>query len=152
MRVYYDRDCDINLIKDKKVAILPDQSLEDDDLIAFTKRMGPLFTHVRSMFHSPEHPEIMFVSNLKDDGRPLGSLGDVPMAVARGNLILADEGRTLDYGVTGPAPLRAASTDDNADFDAFLAFLEEWSENEDVTAFSETIVVPSNCPPLRIAW
>ena len=26
MRVYYDRDCDINLIKDKKVAILGDGS------------------------------------------------------------------------------------------------------------------------------
>jgi hypothetical protein len=34
---------------------------------------------------------------------PLGTLGDDPMAVARGNLILADEGRTLDYGVSGPA-------------------------------------------------
>jgi len=61
---------------DEKVVILPDQSLEDDDLIAFTKRMGPLFVHVRSMFHSKTHPEIMIVSNLKEEGRALGALGD----------------------------------------------------------------------------
>ena len=61
---------------ENKVAILHDQHLSDQELLAFTKRMGPLFVHVRSMFHSPEHPEIMFVSNLKEEGRPLGSLGD----------------------------------------------------------------------------
>lgn len=61
---------------ESKVAVLRDQNLTDEDLIAFTRRMGPLFTHVRSMFHSPEFPEIMLVSNLKEDGRSLGSLGD----------------------------------------------------------------------------
>jgi len=59
-----------------KVVVLHDQQLSDEDLLAFTRRLGPLFTHVRSMFHSPVHPEIMFVSNLKEDGRALGSLGD----------------------------------------------------------------------------
>ena len=61
---------------ENKVAVLPGQHLSDEDLLVFTKRMGPLFTHVRSMFHSQEHPEIMFVSNLKEDGRALGALGD----------------------------------------------------------------------------
>lgn len=61
---------------ENKVAILHDQDLSDEDLLAFTRRMGPLFTHVRSMFHSTEHPEIMFVSNLKEEGRALGALGD----------------------------------------------------------------------------
>lgn len=61
---------------DNKVAVLHDQQLTDDDLMSFTERLGPLFVHVRSMFHSPDHPEIMFVSNLKEEGRALGSLGD----------------------------------------------------------------------------
>lgn len=73
-------DADIEQLRtiwmDNKVAILPNQSLSDEDLIDFTKRMGPLFVHVRSMFHSPKHPEIMIVSNLKEDGRALGALGD----------------------------------------------------------------------------
>jgi taurine dioxygenase len=61
---------------DNKVAVLRNQQLDDDALLAFTRHMGPLFVHVRSMFHSPEYPEIMFVSNLKEDGKPLGTLGD----------------------------------------------------------------------------
>lgn len=61
---------------ENKVVVLHDQKLTDQDLLDFTKRMGPLFTHVRSMFHSPDYPEIMFVSNLKEGGRALGSLGD----------------------------------------------------------------------------
>ncbi|MFT5173730.1 MAG: taurine dioxygenase [Gammaproteobacteria bacterium] len=61
---------------ENKVAVLPEQHLSDDQLLAFTRRMGPLFVHVRSMFHSSDYPEIMFVSNLKEDGRALGSLGD----------------------------------------------------------------------------
>jgi taurine dioxygenase len=42
----------------------------------FTRRFGPLFVHVRSQFHSKEHPEVMLVSNAKEDGRNLGALGD----------------------------------------------------------------------------
>lgn len=61
---------------ENKVVVLHDQHLSDEELLAFTRRMGPLFTHVRSMFHSPDYPEIMYVSNLKEDGRALGSLGD----------------------------------------------------------------------------
>ena len=34
---------------------------------------------------------------------PLGSVSDQPLAVARGNILLVDEGRTLDYSESGPA-------------------------------------------------
>jgi taurine dioxygenase len=89
---------------DKKVAILPDQSLEDDDLIAFTKRMGPLFTHVRSMFHSKTHPEIMIVSNLKEDGRALGALGDGDLGWHTDQCYTAKPcWATLLYGIEVPA-------------------------------------------------
>ncbi len=59
-----------------KVAVLRDQVLSDDALIEFTRRMGSLFTHVRDQYHAPGRPEIMYVSNLKEEGRNLGSLGD----------------------------------------------------------------------------
>jgi len=36
---------------------------------------------------------------------PLGELAGKPMSVARGNLLLVDEGRTIDYGTTGAAAL-----------------------------------------------
>ena len=45
MRVYYDRDCDINLIKDKKVAILGYGSLwlvALSPMVAFAGQMGDI--------------------------------------------------------------------------------------------------------------
>jgi taurine dioxygenase len=59
-----------------KVAILHDQVIDDAALIEFTRRLGPLFVHVRDQYHAASHPEIMLVSNLKEDGRNLGSLGN----------------------------------------------------------------------------
>ena len=59
-----------------KVAILRDQTLSDDALVDFTERMGPLFVHVRDQFRSLERPEIMYISNVEEDGRPLGALGN----------------------------------------------------------------------------
>lgn len=59
-----------------KVAILRDQDLGDGALVDFTERMGPLFVHVRDQFRSLDRPEIMYISNIEDDGRPLGALGD----------------------------------------------------------------------------
>ena len=59
-----------------KVAILRDQELSDAALVDFTERMGPLFVHVRDQFRSLDRPEIMYISNIEDDGRPLGALGD----------------------------------------------------------------------------
>ncbi len=59
-----------------KVAVLRDQALSDAALVSFTERMGPLFTHVREQFRALDRPEIMYISNIEDDGRPLGALGD----------------------------------------------------------------------------
>ncbi len=59
-----------------KVAVLRDQMIDDDTLVEFTRRLGPLFVHVRDQYHAESHPEIMCVSNLEQDGRKLGSLGN----------------------------------------------------------------------------
>ncbi|NKB58428.1 MAG: hypothetical protein GKS00_19040 [Alphaproteobacteria bacterium] len=59
-----------------KVAVFRDQDLSDDALVSFTERMGPLFVHVRDQFRALDRPEIMYISNIEDDGRPLGALGN----------------------------------------------------------------------------
>lgn len=59
-----------------KVVVLRGQQLDDAALVSFTERMGPLFVHVRDQFRSLDRPEIMYISNIEDDGRPLGALGD----------------------------------------------------------------------------
>lgn len=46
-----------------KVAVIPEQTLEDDDLLAFARRFGPLFVHVQSQLVSSGHKEVMYMSN-----------------------------------------------------------------------------------------
>ncbi len=43
--------------------------------IDFSRRFGPLQIHVLHQFHLPGHPEILIVSNIKENGQPVG-LGD----------------------------------------------------------------------------
>ena len=69
-----------DLWMEHKVAIIRDQTLSDDALVSFTERMGPLFVHVRDQFRSLDRPEIMYISNLEEDGRPLGALGNGELA------------------------------------------------------------------------
>lgn len=59
-----------------KVVVLRDQVIDDQTLVDFTRRLGRPFVHVRDQYHADDHPEIMFVSNLEQDGRKLGSLGN----------------------------------------------------------------------------
>lgn len=46
-----------------KVALFPNQTLEDGDLAAFARRLGPLFVHVQAQLVSPEHKEVMYMSS-----------------------------------------------------------------------------------------
>ncbi len=59
-----------------KVAVFPGQHLTEDGLMRFGQRFGELEIHVRSTYHSRHHPEVMIVSNKKEDGRAIGVLGD----------------------------------------------------------------------------
>jgi taurine dioxygenase len=65
---------------ENKIAIFCDQNLDDDVLIGFTKRFGPLFVHARSQFNDAVHLEIMLISNIKENGRNLGKLGNGDLA------------------------------------------------------------------------
>jgi len=77
-------DSDFETIKriwlENKVAIFRDQTLSDDDLLRFTERFGPLFVHVRSQFNDKTRPGIMLISNIKENGRDLGELGNGDLA------------------------------------------------------------------------
>jgi taurine dioxygenase len=59
-----------------KVAVFPNQRLTESALMRFGERFGELEIHVRSTYHSRHHPEVMIVSNKKEDGRAIGVLGD----------------------------------------------------------------------------
>ncbi len=60
---------------DRHVVVFRDQRITPDQQIAFSRRFGPLQIHVLHQFHLPGHPEILVVSNIKENGQPIG-LGD----------------------------------------------------------------------------
>src|SRR5262245_15671170 len=53
----------------------PGQELDTAALKAFAGRFGELEVNVAGTFQDPVHPEVMTLSNIKENGRPIG-LGD----------------------------------------------------------------------------
>ena len=58
------------------VLIFRDLSLSEQELVAVSRRFGDLEIHVRKEYLSPDNPEILYVSNMKeqDTGRSIGIL------------------------------------------------------------------------------
>jgi len=50
----------------------PNQALKPAAQKAFASRFGSLEVHVAGVGQDPEHPEIMFLSNIVDNGKPIG--------------------------------------------------------------------------------
>ncbi|WKU04455.1 TauD/TfdA family dioxygenase [Micromonospora sp. HUAS LYJ1] len=58
---------------DTAVLLFRDQKMTPEQHIAFTRRFGEVFCYTRSQFNDIEHPEILLLSNLTRDGKPIGS-------------------------------------------------------------------------------
>ena len=54
------------------VLVLRDQTLDPDQHVAFSRRFGPLETHVLATYLLPGYPEIYRVSNKTEGGKPIG--------------------------------------------------------------------------------
>jgi taurine dioxygenase len=55
------------------VLVFRDQSrLAPEEHVAFSRAFGPLQIHIQHHFHHPEHPEILVVSNVVENGKPIG--------------------------------------------------------------------------------
>ena len=57
---------------DHSVILLRNQTLSDQDLIAFSRRFGDLEIHIATDHLLKDHPEILLVSNKKEDGKYIG--------------------------------------------------------------------------------
>jgi taurine dioxygenase len=57
------------------VLVFRDQQITPEQHIAFSRRFGPLQIHVLHQFQLPGHAEILIVSNILENGKPIG-LGD----------------------------------------------------------------------------
>ncbi|MEE7566000.1 TauD/TfdA family dioxygenase, partial [Xanthomonas sp. Kuri4-3] len=60
---------------DHHVLVFRDQRITPEQQIAFSRRFGPLQIHVLRKFQLAGHPEVLVVSNIKENGEPIG-LGD----------------------------------------------------------------------------
>ena len=60
---------------DHHVLVFRDQRITPAQQVAFSRRFGPLQIHVLRDFQLAGHPEVLVVSNIKENGKPIG-LGD----------------------------------------------------------------------------
>lgn len=73
-------DADVEAVRklwyEHKLLLFRNQSVDESDLVEFSRRFGDLEIHVRREYLSPENPEILYVSNVQKQGKSIGILAD----------------------------------------------------------------------------
>ena len=62
----------LRALADHGVVCFPKQSLDPAAQVDFARRFGELEVHVSGSFQEPGHPEMMILSNIVQDGKPIG--------------------------------------------------------------------------------
>jgi taurine dioxygenase len=61
------------------VILLRDQILNEDDQVRFAETFGPPAKVTSGRNYSQKHPAVMLISNIREDGKPIGALPDGEM-------------------------------------------------------------------------
>ena len=59
-----------------EVLLFREQDIEKEDLIEFSRLVGPLEIHLREEWLNKTHPELLQITNIREDGKPTGALAD----------------------------------------------------------------------------
>lgn len=62
----------LTVLGDAGVICFPEQTIDAVHLKAFAGRFGTLEINVANAFYEPGHPEVMVLSNIVEDGKPIG--------------------------------------------------------------------------------
>ncbi|HEY1797807.1 MAG TPA: TauD/TfdA family dioxygenase [Stellaceae bacterium] len=82
-----------------KVLVFHHQDLEEDDLVAFAQNLGEVEIHLRQT-RTTGRREVMLVSNKKEDGKPIGRLGNQELNWHMDQIFMAEPtAGTLLYAV-----------------------------------------------------
>jgi len=57
---------------ERGVICIRNQKLTEEQLIAFARRFGAVEPHFLKHYTHPKHPEILFISNIKENGKDIG--------------------------------------------------------------------------------
>ena len=82
--------------------VFRDQHLGPSDLIAFSRWFGALQTHVLSQFLLADYPEIYVISNVVEDGRPIGNIREGFAWHTDLSYMAAPTAYTILYGLEAP--------------------------------------------------
>lgn len=82
-----------------KVLVFHEQELDEDGLVAFAERLGDAEIHLRQTRASGRR-EVLLVSNIKEDGQPIGRLGNQELNWHMDQIFMAEPtAGTLLYAV-----------------------------------------------------
>ena len=62
----------LQALADRGVVCFPKQSLDPAAQVSFSRQFGELERHVSGAFQEPGHPEMMILSNIVENGKPIG--------------------------------------------------------------------------------
>ena len=65
-----------NLWAEHQLLLFRNQDLTEEHLVTFSRGLGDLEIHLRREYLSPDNPEILMISNIKDGDRSIGILSD----------------------------------------------------------------------------
>ncbi|MSQ62399.1 MAG: TauD/TfdA family dioxygenase [Betaproteobacteria bacterium] len=126
------------------------QTIDEKQLVAFSRNFGALEIHLRREYLSPENPEVLYVSNVKKDGRPIGILSDTEVGWHYDQIYLPRPAvGSLLYSVIIPADRGATSFADmtaayEALPDATKQRLEGRKAVQSYEAFNRSYSVPTS--------